>query len=197
MTVQTFVYNYAQNANQPPSGNINQGSSALDTVSVSFTDSDGTDNTNFLSTQVEVNDTITLNDVVWTITAITLKGSNVAFTVTPTVAAPPFGSVQVTFTTAEAGTDEARQITSDDVGVTIAQNGVLNSVTFVTPSTGDYHDTFSLVDDSFGEVNLFTVHPAMNGISPGVVFPVGTSFVNLTVKDAPMGCVFAVDYTES
>jgi hypothetical protein len=86
-------------------------------------------------------------------------------------------------------------VTEADVGTTIANDGVLNSVQFETPATGDYHDTFSLVDDSFGEVNLFTIRPSLNGIAPGVVFPIGTTYVNLTVKDVPIGSSFIIDYT--
>jgi hypothetical protein len=86
-------------------------------------------------------------------------------------------------------------VTEADVGTTIATDGVLNSVQFETPQTGDYHDTFALVDDSYGEINLFTIRPGLNGISPGVVFPIGTAYVNLTVKDIPIGSSFIVDYT--
>jgi hypothetical protein len=86
-------------------------------------------------------------------------------------------------------------ITDADIGTIVLNNGVLNSVQFETPQTGDYHDTFSLVDDSVGEVSLFTIHPAIQYISPGVVFPIRTAYVNLTVKDIPIGSTFIVDYT--
>jgi hypothetical protein len=89
----------------------------------------------------------------------------------------------------------ALTVTEADVGTTIANNGVLDSVQFETPSTGDYHDIFSLVDNSIGEVNLFTIHPAIQYITPGVVFPIGTAYVNLTVKDIPAGSSFIVNYT--
>jgi hypothetical protein len=193
MALTVLSYNYAAQSNQPPSGTCNQSQSTPQYVSFSFTDANSVDQTAFLQSVV-VDDQITVNDVVWTVTAIQLKGSNVQFTVDPGMTAPPYGVSEFIFS--QSGSPLTQYIVTDvDIGKTIATNGVLFDITFMAPQTGGLHDTFSLVDDSYGEFPLFHIQPAAQYISPGTVFSMnGHHFGNLTVKDVPGGCQFKVEY---
>jgi hypothetical protein len=193
MALTVLSYNYMSQSNQPPSGNCNQSQSSPQYVSFSFTDANSVDQTTFLESVV-VDDQITVNGVTWTVTAIQLKGSNVQFTVDPAVNAPPYGICDFSFS--QSGESLTQYIVTDaDIGKTIATNGVLFSITFLTPQTGGLHDVFSLIDDSNGEFPLFNIHPAVQFISPGTVFSMGGHhFGNLTVNDVPAGCQFEVVY---
>jgi hypothetical protein len=95
--ITVLSYDYENAGGQPPAGACYQSSSALALVSISNRDNNATDQTAFLGA-MNVNDMIGCNGVTWTITAIQIKGSNVLYTVTPAVAAPPEGVTDFTFT---------------------------------------------------------------------------------------------------
>jgi len=89
-------YDYQSNSNQPPSGKCYQSSSSPSQVSFSYTDADGGDNTVMLQA-MKAGDLISCNTVLWTVTAVTPKGSNIVFTVDPAIAAPPYGVTEFGF----------------------------------------------------------------------------------------------------
>jgi hypothetical protein len=89
--MQTFNYNYQSSGGQPGSGHAYQAAgSSANLLSFSNIDNDSNDNTAFLGA-LAVNDTIAANGTTWTIQDITIKGSNVQYTVSPAAQAPPFG----------------------------------------------------------------------------------------------------------
>ena len=87
-------YDYQSNSNQPPNGKCYQSSTAPQLLSISYTDADGNDNTALLQA-VAINDLISCNSVLWTVTAMTPKGSNIQFTVDPAIAATPYGVTDI------------------------------------------------------------------------------------------------------
>lgn len=89
-------YDYEAQGGQPPNGRAYQSQSTLGYLTVSYTDHDANDNTNFLS-QVSIGDTVTCNGVTWTVSGVTLRGSNILFQIDPPVNAPPYGLTVFTF----------------------------------------------------------------------------------------------------
>jgi hypothetical protein len=98
-----LVYDYAAQGGQPPSGKCYQSQSSPDLISFSFTDANSNNNTTFLNS-VAIDSQITCNGVTWAVTAILPRGSNIQFTVTPNVTAPPFAAA-TSFTFSQAVTE--------------------------------------------------------------------------------------------
>jgi hypothetical protein len=198
MAITTLSYDYESFGGDPPAGCCYQTTSQPNLVLFSYTDNQAVpvDQTTFLQSVV-VDDQITVNGVTWIITAVQQSTDSVTFTVDPAVDAPPLGASDFSFSQAgQAPNITSVTVTDVDEGTTIATNGLLFSVQFVTAQSGDYHDTFSLVDDSAGEVPLFSMHPAVQYISPGAIYPIsGHPFGNLTVKSIPQGSSFTIEYS--
>jgi hypothetical protein len=196
MTTTTLTYDYESRGGSPPVGQALENPTPSPTIAFSYTDYNAVDQTAFLQSIV-VDDQITVNGVVWTITAVQQQTNNAIFTRDPNISALPYGVTNFEFSqSGGVGNLISVTVTDANEGTTIATNGLLFSIQFVSVQTGDYHGIFSLVDDSAGEINLFTMRPAMQYISPGAIYQMnGHSFGNLTVKNIPKGSSFTIEYS--
>jgi hypothetical protein len=170
MTATTLSYNYSSQGGgaQPPSGACYQSTGGnIGNVSFNNVDNNSNDNTTFFS-NVHVGEQITVNGVAWTIQTIQLRTANILFTVTPAVAATPYGVSDFIFGQSGGGYLDviilAGESLSSEVDLTVYSVAMLivstawspANMTFLVSMDGvDYYDLF----DASGTEVLRAIKP--------------------------------------
>jgi hypothetical protein len=190
MAQTTFNYDYQAQGGQPPNGKCYQSSGALALVSVSNTDNDGNDNTAFL-TGVTVNDQISCNGVVWTVTEILIKGSNVQFTVDPPSAAPPYGVTAISFGQSKTAETSVVIAAGESLSTSVDLTDQAAVMVITPPDWSPANVTFQVSMDNVTFYDFYDNqgNEILRAIRPGaamLIDPAMTEYVNyLKIRSGP------------